>query len=180
LAIASNFGDFFNWFRAFKELQSQVPPPNGSGISPWKPVEKSLEEWTNDFSKLTISAFIIYFYVFILPLVLWIFMKWKSISISFIQLISLYGYGMFPLIPFVILMTLNYEIARWIFISLGALISISFMTINLIWEVKDHLPGSDKILMLGVIITMIIIHFVFCLFLKVYFFTFWVTTQGYK
>lgn len=180
LAISSNFGDFFNWYRAFKDLQSRIPSPNGSGISPFNPGDKTLDQWTNDFSKLTISAFVIYFYVFVLPIVLWVFMKWKNISISFIQLVSLYGYGMFPLIPFVILMTINYEIARWVFISLAALISILFITVNLIWELKDTLPGAEKLLLLGIIAYMVFIHLIFCLFLKIYFFTFWVSTQGYN
>jgi hypothetical protein len=94
LSISSNLGDFFNWYRAFKELAQQLPPPNGSGSSPWVP-EKTLVQWTNDFSTITIAAFVIYSYVFLLPIVLWVFMKWKNIAVSLIQVISLYGYGIF-------------------------------------------------------------------------------------
>jgi hypothetical protein len=179
LSISSNLGDFFNWYRAFKELAQQLPPPNGSGSSPWVP-EKTLVQWTNDFSTITIAAFVIYSYVFLLPIVLWVFMKWKNIAVSLIQVISLYGYGIFILIPCVAVMTINYEIARWIMIGIGFLWSIIFLCTNLIWELKDSLPGGEKLLLFGICGYMIVMHAIFCFFLKIYFFTFWVSYQGYK
>lgn len=173
-------GDFFNWYRAFKELSQKLPPPTGSTPSPFVPNSGNLVQWTNDFSTVTVGAIVIYGYVFLLPIVLWVFMKWKSISISFIQLVSLYGYACFIMIPCVAIMTINYEIARWVMISIAFLWSIVFITVNLIWELKDNLPGGEKLLLAGICFYMIVMHALFCMFLKIYFFTFWVTYQGYK
>ena len=175
MAIASNFGDFFNWYRVYKDIHTPIPPTNGTGSNsnPWKsPTEKNLENWTNDFSKVIVGSIFIYSYVFILPTILWVFSKWKNISNSLIQFISIYGYSCFLYLPSVIFMTLNYDYLRWIFIFISFIYSSLFLSLNLGWELKDHLLGREKFLIIGVLLYMIILQLFFSFFLKLYFFNF--------
>jgi protein YIPF1/2 len=173
LAISSNFGDFFNWYRVWNDINNPIVPGNGTNPNPnpFKP-SKSLDAWTNDFSKIIVGSIFIYTYVFILPTILWVFAKYKNISISLIQSISIYGYSCFLYLPSVLLMTINYDYLRWIFIFISFIYSSVFLCLNTGWEFQEELKGREKLLIIGVLLYMIFIQGIFSLFLKFYFFNF--------
>jgi len=170
LAVCSNFGGLFNWWGAF----SSLGPNNATtGPNPFQPGTKPIEVWTNDFSIVTVGALIVYLYTFVLPTALWFFMKWKSVPVSFMQIISLYGYSLTIFIPCVLLMIVNYEVVRWVSVAVAFLVSSLFLLISVIWELKDKLIGLDKFLIVGICIYMFLLQAVFAFFVKVYFFSFW-------
>ena len=91
---------------------------------------KSLQVWTDNNANIvtvhvvSISASTIFSYALILPLLLWLLLWWRKgseeVSLTFVEIICLYGYSLAIYIPILILWTTPLPLLQWLLVLLGA------------------------------------------------------------
>ena len=113
-----------------------------------------------------VAGSILYSFGFGFPLVLWLCMKFFSISMKYVSLICLYGYSLFCLIPVLIICSTGFGWIQWIFLTYAIVNSTAFVLINL-WSKIRTLEDKNKYIFLGIFIGGQLILF---LILKFYFF----------
>eukprot|EP00744_Colponema_vietnamica_P000370 GILI01000648.1.p1 GENE.GILI01000648.1~~GILI01000648.1.p1 ORF type:complete len:353 (+),score=129.40 GILI01000648.1:86-1144(+) len=125
-------------------------------------------EWEYDFSYVPAAAGVVYGFGFVFPLVLWFIMRQFGTQTPIVQVICIYGYSLFVFIPLTLLSIIPYEAARWVFVTLGLLMSSSFLLSNFWREMDRYIPKQKYILLaviLGVQVALILTY-------KLYFFSF--------
>ncbi|KAJ8622675.1 hypothetical protein MRB53_031204 [Persea americana] len=96
------------------------------------------KEWEYDINLVTWSAGLFYGYVTIVPLGLYILLKYFSAPSGLVQLWCLYGYSLFIFIPASCLSVVPVEIFRWIIAGVAGFMSASFVALNL----RTHIQSS--------------------------------------
>ncbi|CAN1161389.1 Protein YIPF1 homolog [Linum perenne] len=81
------------------------------------------KEWNYDINIVTWSAGLFYGYVTVIPLALYVILKYFSVPSGIVQLFCLYGYSLFIFIPTLIF--------RWIVAGVAGFMSASFVALNL-------------------------------------------------
>ncbi|CEM31672.1 unnamed protein product [Vitrella brassicaformis CCMP3155] len=105
---------------------------------------------STDFVFFTVAATVVYGFLFGVPLVsrlLLYFTGSGSDSINFRQLICVYGYSLFVFIPVSLICIAPLEWLKWVAVSVGMAISISFICINLYTDLTVSLPRFRYLLM---------------------------------
>lgn len=129
------------------------------------------------FDLLTGAAGLMYSYTFLVPLGLWVVMRYfdvKSVT-SLLQIVSLYGYSNITWIPVAILSVSPLlgvpsvsNVIRWIFIGLGFVFSASFIVKNL---AKRMINGTNsKRVVYNVLAVVVILHVGLAIAVKFLFF----------
>jgi len=129
------------------------------------------QHWRYDFRKVSISATSIFSYALLLPLFLWIFLWWRKnkgdqLSISIIEIISLYGYSLAIYIPISVLWTIPFPFIQWTLVFVGATLSGSVLVLAL-WGPLSSIP---KVLVLSLLAAVLFCHFLLAAGLQLYFF----------
>lgn len=87
--------------------------------------------WRANFSFMTWSACLFYAQITIIPLIIWMAIKYCGRKKTLVEIMSLYGYSLVTFIPNVILCSIPLEAVQWISINLTFLISVSFLLRNI-------------------------------------------------
>jgi hypothetical protein len=121
----------------------------GMLFSSWQGVKYEYQ-----FDLLTGAAGLMFGYTFVVPVVLWLVIRYLDISpaTTVLQLICLYGYSNITWIPIAILSisplvgtpTLS-NIIRWVFIGLGFVVSGSFLAKNIYKTIVPSLDHSQSL-----------------------------------
>ncbi|KAI5076205.1 hypothetical protein GOP47_0008270 [Adiantum capillus-veneris] len=95
--------------------------------------------WQFDIGKVNWAAGLFYAYTFLLPLLLYFFLKYIGVALGLVQLWCLYGYSLFVFIPASALALIPVGVLKWIVVAGSGLVSTTFVTMNL----KTHLGSSE-------------------------------------
>lgn len=98
------------------------------------------EEWHYDINLVTWSAGLFYGYVTIVPLCLYLILKYFSAPSGLVQLFCLYGYSLFVFIPALCLSIVPLELFRWIVAGIAGFMSASFVALNL----RNHIVSAGE------------------------------------
>ncbi|KAL7613312.1 hypothetical protein Lser_V15G07623 [Lactuca serriola] len=97
-------------------------------------------EWDYDIHLLTWSASVLYGYVVVVPIALYIILKYFSAPLGLAQLLCLYGYSLFIFIPAVFLSIIPVEAIRWVVTGVAGFMSAMFVASNL----KTHIVSAGE------------------------------------
>ncbi|XAR52586.1 hypothetical protein NMG60_11020732 [Bertholletia excelsa] len=125
------------------------------------------KEWNYDINLVTWSAGLFYGYVTVVPLVLYIILKYFSAPSGLVQLFCLYGYSLFIFIPALCLSIVPLELFRWIIAGVAGFMSASFVALNL----RNHIRSAGErwfLIVAGIFLLQVALAMV----LKLYLFTF--------
>ncbi|KAL8171723.1 hypothetical protein V2J09_023527 [Rumex salicifolius] len=98
------------------------------------------KEWDYDINVVTWSAGLFYGYVTIVPLALYVVLKYFSAPSGLVQLFCLYGYSLFVFIPALCLSIVPLEVFRWAVAGVAGFMSASFVALNL----RAHIMSSGE------------------------------------
>jgi hypothetical protein len=118
-----------------------------------------------DFSYVSFSAFAVYGYNTIVPVVLWLVCKFLKINLSLLDCLCIYGYALFVFIPVTIVSVAPFHWLQWLLVGLAGATSTLFLVGNFLSELRQHVQY-------GLIIAAIIavLHVGLTLTFKLYFF----------
>ncbi|KAK6637641.1 hypothetical protein RUM44_008063 [Polyplax serrata] len=123
--------------------------------------------WKYDFHIISFAATAIFLYSFVVPLLLWGFIKWndssQNLSVTFLELLCVYGYSLGIYIPVAILWVIQISWFQWILVLLGATMS-GFV---LLTAVAPVLAGPKKCIVLCIVL---LLHFTLAVGFMLYFF----------
>ncbi|XP_062084731.1 uncharacterized protein LOC133790907 [Humulus lupulus] len=124
------------------------------------------KEWDYDINLMTWSAGLFYGYVTLVPLGLYLILKYFSAPSGLVQLFCLYGYSLFVFIPALCLSVVPLEIFRWVVTGVAGFMSATFVAINL----RAHIESAGRrwfLIVAGIFLLQLGLAFV----LKLYLFT---------
>ncbi|KAI3926073.1 hypothetical protein MKW98_028209 [Papaver atlanticum] len=98
------------------------------------------KEWDYDINMVTWSAGLFYGYSMVVPLGLYIILKYFSAPSGLVQLWCLYGYSLFVFIPASCLSIIPYEIVRWAVVGVAGFMSATFVALNL----RAHITSAGE------------------------------------
>ncbi|KAJ0704232.1 putative Yip1 domain, protein Yip5/YIPF1/YIPF2 [Helianthus annuus] len=98
------------------------------------------KEWDYDIHMLTWSACVLYGYVVIVPITLYIVLKYLSVPLGLVQLLCLYGYSLFVFIPAGCLSIVPVETFRWVVVGVAGFMSAMFVASNL----RSHIVSAGE------------------------------------
>ncbi|CAN0897116.1 Protein YIPF1 homolog [Linum grandiflorum] len=127
-------------------------------------VEK--KEWNYDINVVTWSAGLFYGYVTLVPLVLYVILKYFSAPSGLVQLFCLYGYSLFIFIPTLCLSVVPLEIFRWVVAGVAGFMSASFVALNL----RAHILSAGERWVL-IVAAIFLLQLGLSVVLKMYLFT---------
>ncbi|XP_076959837.1 uncharacterized protein LOC143636031 [Bidens hawaiensis] len=124
------------------------------------------KEWDYDIHLLTWSACVLYGYAIIVPVTLFVVLKYFSVPLGFVQLLCLYGYSLFVFIPAVCLSIIPVEILRWVVVGVAGFMSAMFVASNL----RNHIvSGGEK--WIWIVSGITLLQLALSIVLKVYLFS---------
>ncbi|KAF5449989.1 hypothetical protein F2P56_030377 [Juglans regia] len=124
------------------------------------------KEWNYDINLVTWSAGMFYGYVTIVPLVLYIILKYFSAPSGLVQLFCLYGYSLFVFIPALCLSVVPLEIFRWVVAGVAGFMSATFVALNL----RAHIKSAGERWFL-IVAGIFLLQLALAVVLKLYLFT---------
>ncbi|XP_068660062.1 uncharacterized protein [Aristolochia californica] len=124
------------------------------------------KEWDYDITLVTWSAGLFYGYVTVVPLGLYIVLKYFSAPSGLVQLWCLYGYSLFVFIPASCLSIVPVEIFRWVVAGVAGFMSAAFVALNL----RNHIRSAGESWFL-IVAGIFMLQLALAVVLKVYFFT---------
>ncbi|KAK8589295.1 hypothetical protein V6N13_088144 [Hibiscus sabdariffa] len=124
------------------------------------------KEWNYDINLITWSAGVFYGYVTVVPLVLYVILKYFSAPSGLVQLFCLYGYSLFIFIPAMCLSVVPLEIFRWIIAGVAGFMSATFVALNL----KAHITSAGESWFL-IVAGIFLLQLALAVVLKLYLFT---------
>uniref|UniRef100_A0A7S0P223 Protein YIPF n=1 Tax=Calcidiscus leptoporus TaxID=127549 RepID=A0A7S0P223_9EUKA len=150
MAITGNLASFF----AFKPT---IQNPN----------------WTYNFNQLTLAGTVVYSYVTLLPLMLWLLLRYYEASKRLVDILCIYGYTLGVFVPISVLCVVPSDSLRWLLVFLGGAVSGIFLLSNFHAHLSDCFPYGEAdakrkmyILLGGMAGTHVLLLFLF----KIYFF----------
>lgn len=124
------------------------------------------KDWNYDISLMTWSAGLFYGYVTLVPLCLYVVLKYFSAPSGLVQLFCLYGYSLFVFIPALCLSVVPLEIFRWVVAGVAGFMSASFVALNL----KTHIASAGERWFL-IVAAIFLLQVALAIVLKIYLFT---------
>ncbi|XP_034909343.1 uncharacterized protein [Populus alba] len=124
------------------------------------------KEWNYDINLVTWSAGVFYGYVLLVPLALYVILKYFSAPSGLVQLFCLYGYSLFVFIPALCLSVVPLEIFRWVIAGVAGFMSATFVALNL----RAHIMSAGErwfLIVAGIFLLQLALSVV----LKLYLFT---------
>ncbi|KAJ4968938.1 hypothetical protein NE237_015639 [Protea cynaroides] len=131
-------------------------------------LEHELEnkEWEYDINMVTWSAGLFYGYVIIVPLGLYVILKYFSAPSGLFQLFCLYGYSLFVFIPASCLSVVPVELFRWVVAGVAGFMSAMFVAINL----RVHIMSAGE-RWFFIVAGIFLLQLALAVVLKIYLFT---------
>ncbi|XP_061348478.1 uncharacterized protein LOC133293872 [Gastrolobium bilobum] len=124
------------------------------------------KEWDYDINMVTWSAGLFYGYVTIVPLCLYVILKYFSAPAGLVQLLCLYGYSLFVFIPALCMSVVPLEIFRWVIAGVAGLMSATFLALNL----RAHIKSAGERWFL-IVAGIFLLQLALAVVLKIYIFT---------
>ncbi|XP_042482233.1 protein YIPF1 homolog [Macadamia integrifolia] len=124
------------------------------------------KEWDYDINMVTWSAGLFYGYVTIVPLGLYIILKYFSAPSGLVQLFCLYGYSLFVFIPASCLSVVPVEVFRWAVAGVAGFMSAIFVALNL----RAHIMSAGERWFL-IVAAIFLLQLALAVVLKLYLFT---------
>ncbi|KAJ9682029.1 hypothetical protein PVL29_018087 [Vitis rotundifolia] len=124
------------------------------------------KEWDYDINLVTWSAGLFYGYVTIIPLGLYIILKYFSAPSGLVQLLCLYGYSLFIFIPALCLSVVPLELFRWVVAGVAGFLSATFVALNL----RAHIKSAGERWFL-IVAAIFLLQLALAAVLKIYLFT---------
>ncbi|KAJ1417109.1 Yip1 domain [Sesbania bispinosa] len=124
------------------------------------------KEWDYDINLVTWSAGLFYGYVTIVPLCLYVILKYFSAPAGLVQLFCLYGYSLFVFIPALCMSIVPLEIFRWVIAGVAGFMSATFLALNL----RAHIKSAGERWFL-IVAGIFLLQLALAVVLKVYLFT---------
>ncbi|OIV90852.1 hypothetical protein TanjilG_15585 [Lupinus angustifolius] len=124
------------------------------------------EEWNYDINLVTWSAGLFYGYVTIVPLGLYVILKYFSVPSGLVQLFCLYGYSLFIFIPAMCFSIVPLEIFRWVIAGVAGFMSATFVALNL----RAHIMSAGESWFL-IVASIFLLQLALSVALKIYLFT---------
>mmetsp|Transcript_4651 Transcript_4651/g.7495 ORF Transcript_4651/g.7495 Transcript_4651/m.7495 type:complete len:355 (+) Transcript_4651:78-1142(+) len=124
--------------------------------------------WVYDFTKMTAGATIIYAYTFLIPLILFLAMRYAGSRLGLIDLICLYGYSLFIYIPASILCVPPSSIVQWSATAVAAIASTVSVVRTLRYEATRD--SVDKRLVTPIITAAGVLSLALAVVLKLFLF----------
>ncbi|KAJ7973372.1 Protein YIPF [Quillaja saponaria] len=124
------------------------------------------KEWDYDINLVTWSAGLFYGYVTIVPLVLYIILKYFSAPSGLVQLFCLYGYSLSVFIPALCLSLVPLDIVRWVVAGVSGFMSATFVALNL----RAHIKSAGERWFL-IVAGIFLLQLALSVILKLYLFT---------
>ncbi|KAJ8458213.1 hypothetical protein OPV22_031139 [Ensete ventricosum] len=134
--------------------------------------ELQKKEWNYDINLVTWSAGLFYGYVTLVPLGLYVILKYFSAPSGLVQLWCLYGYSLFVFIPASCLSIVPVEIFRWVIAGVAGFMSATFVALNL----RTHIKSAGERWFL-IVAGIFLLQLALAIVLKLYFFTITVGTN---
>ncbi|KAK1260491.1 hypothetical protein QJS04_geneDACA023027 [Acorus gramineus] len=125
-----------------------------------------MKDWNYDINLVTSSAGLFYGYVIIVPLGLYLLLKYFSAPSGLVQLWCLYGYSLFVFIPASCLSVVPVEIFRWVVAGIAGFMSATFLALNL----RTHIKSAGESWFL-IVAGIFLLQLALAVILKLYFFT---------
>ncbi|KAL2490521.1 Integral membrane Yip1 family protein [Abeliophyllum distichum] len=123
------------------------------------------KEWNYDINLVTWSAGLFYGYVTIVPVALYIILKYFSAPSGLVQLFCLYGYSLSVFIPALGLSVVPQEIFRWVVAGVAGFMSATFVALNL----RNHIKSAGESWFL-IVAGIFLLQLALALVLKLYLF----------
>lgn len=124
------------------------------------------KDWEYDINFVTWSAGLFYGYALVVPLGLYVIMKYFSAPAGLVQLFCLYGYSLFVFIPALCLSIVPLEIVRWVVVGIAGFMSASFVALNL----RAHIVSAGERWFL-IVAGIFLLQLALAVILKLYCFT---------
>ncbi|KAK1370634.1 Integral membrane Yip1 family protein [Heracleum sosnowskyi] len=124
------------------------------------------EEWEYDINLVTWSAGLLYGYVLVVPLCLFVILKYFSVPSGLAQLFCLYGYSLFVFIPALCLSAIPLDVFRWVIAGVAGVMSATFVALNL----RNHIKSGSESWLL-VVTGIFLLQLALSIVLKLYLFT---------
>lgn len=124
------------------------------------------KEWNYDINLVTWSAGLFYGYVTIVPIGLYLILKYFSAPSGLVQLFCLYGYSLFVFIPALCLSVIPSQIVRWVIAGVAGFMSATFVALNL----RNHIKSAGERWFL-IVVGIFLLQLALALVLKLYLFT---------
>lgn len=122
--------------------------------------------WAYNFTMASVACVTMYTYCFGMGAIVWGLMKWKSLPVSYLDAICLYGYSMFIFLLVAILCMIPVTALQWVFVLAGGAWSTLYLLINF-WTVwKVALERSWFFFVVGLVTVM---HMLLSMSFKFYF-----------
>jgi len=122
---------------------------SASNFTEWiyfKPTEEH-PVWRANFAQVIASICLLYSEITIVPLIVWMAMKYSGKKKPFAEIISLYGYSLVTFIPNLIFCMITLESVQWISIILTYLLSVSFLLRNITHNMLKLSDGEPATMM---------------------------------
>lgn len=122
--------------------------------------------WVYNFQMASVACVTMYSYCFGMGAIVWGLMKWKSLPVSYLDAICLYGYSMFIFLLVSILCMIPVSGLQWLFVLVGGLWSSAYLLINFwtVWKV-----ALERSWFIGVVALVLIMHMLLSMSFKFYF-----------
>jgi len=131
--------------------------------------------WTYNFNQLTLAGSVIYAYVTLLPLLVWILLRYYEASKKLVDVLCIYGYTLSVFVPISVLCVLPSNLLRWLLVLIGGGVSAIFLLSNFHAHLADCFPygeGDAKRKMYLLLGSMGLFHFILLVIFKIYFFAY--------
>jgi len=135
--------------------------------------DKDHPVWTYNFNQLTLAGSVVYSYVTLLPLSVWMLLRYFEASKRLLDILCIYGYTLGIFVPISVLCVLPSDILRWLLVFLGGGVSGIFLLSNFHAHLSDCFPygeGDAKRKTYMVLGGMSVCHVVLLFLFKLYFF----------
>lgn len=124
------------------------------------------KDWEYDINMITWSAGLFYGYVTVVPLCLYIILKYFSAPSGLVQLFCLYGYSLFVFIPASCLSVVPGDIFKWVIAGVAGFMSATFVALNL----RAHIMSAGESWFL-IVVGIFLLQLALSVALKLYLFT---------
>lgn len=122
----------------------------------------SISDVEYDISHLTHALSILSVYTFVIPFALFLVFKAINVPLTFMDLVSLYGYSLVPYIPMTIMCLVPSLILEWIFLLCASVLSLLLILRNVIGPVVRTSMAWSGPISIGIMGC----HFIFTVVLK--------------
>ncbi len=124
--------------------------------------------WHYDFHKVTLAATAVFSYAWLVPAALYGFLWWTSqlSSLSFLELICLYGYSLAIYIPVSVLWLIQYSAVQWLLVLLGAGLSGGVIVFTLFPVLRANASKSYVV----IVVVIVALHLLLACGFMLYFF----------